>query len=166
MRFHLWKLSILLIVIISIGACWWMRSLPRRTVSLLRTADVLQVFSLDPGRQATGPSSFHGWFVLGKVTVADQDRKALADAIVAGVAQPGWKVALCFDPRHGVRAISKDGTVDLVICFECSKVEAFYAGGGQDHLAPKYSLYGPLSRELTKAGVPVAATMSEQTQRR
>jgi hypothetical protein len=166
MRLRFLTLSLLLVIAVAAGTCWWMGSLPRRTVSLLRTADVLQVFSLDPGREVAGSSSFHGWAVLGTVTIVDRDRKSLIDSIVDGVAPPGWRQASCFDPRHGVRAISKNGTVDLVICFECSRIEVFYSGGGKDELIPKYSLYKHLSETLTKAGIPIAATMSEQMPRR
>ena len=137
---------------------------PERAAALLRSADTLQVLSLDPGiRTETG--GFHHWAVLGTVSIPDTDRKALVDAIIAGVAPPDTLMAMCFNPRHGIHAVAKDVTVDLVICFECNQVEVFYSEGSADGFMPSYNLEKPLSKILTDAGIPIALTLEERIKR-
>jgi hypothetical protein len=67
--------------------------------------------------------------------------------------------AACFNPRHGVRAKSKEGMVDLVICFECSSVELYFSEdeterSGAD-LSPSWRMMTPLTATLTRAGIEV-----------
>lgn len=134
---------------------------PERAAALLRRADTLQVLSLDPGTKAK-TDSFHDWAVLGTVSIPDADRKTLVEAIIAGVAPSDAGVASCFDPRHGLHAVAKDITVDLVICFECNRVSVFYSDGDEDFFMPSYNLARPLSKILNDAGIPIALTMSER----
>ena len=43
----------------------------------------------------------------------------------AGARENNNAVALCFNPRHGIRVRQGDSVLDLVICFECLQVEVF-----------------------------------------
>ena len=150
----------LLIVAMAVSGC--RQNFPERAATLLRNADTLLVLSLEPVGGPSDPKGFHGWPVLGEVSVPEKDREAFVEAVIAGAASNDSKRALCFDPRHGIRAVSKAGTVDLVICFECSQVQVFYSGGRNDYFIPNGNLHEALSAKLGKAGIPVAPTMSER----
>jgi len=137
---------------------------PARAAALLRSADTLQVLSLEPVLAEADPKAFHQRPVLGTTSVTGLERTVLVDAIIAGVAPSDSWIAGCFDPRHGVHAIAKNGTVDLVICFECNRVEVFYSEGDTDFYMPGRSLEKPLSMVLTKAGIPISPTLTEMLQ--
>jgi hypothetical protein len=177
---------VLLLAFITIGACreGHHRSeeapnaeppgvFPARASALLRKADVLEVLSLNPldGANALispaasyGTHTFHGWLILGTAPVLTSDRSLLVDVILAGVAPADTPIAGCFNPRHGIHAAAKEGTVDLVICFECNRVEVYYSGGGKDFYIPSYSLAKPLARVLSKAGIPITSRQSARFQ--
>jgi hypothetical protein len=154
--------SRLALVIAALAASGCQQTFPERAATLLRNADTLVLFSLEPFSGPSDPRGFHGWPVLGQVAIDKEDREAFVDAVIAGAASNDSKRALCFDPRHGIRAVSKAGTVDLVICFECSQVEVFYSGGSSDYFIPNSTLHETLSARLSKAGIPVAPTMSKR----
>jgi hypothetical protein len=63
--------------------------------------------------------------------------------------------ALCFRPRHGIRAIAETNTIDLLICFECSSIMEFKNGEeGSSPLNPEPK--DLFNRTLSEAGVPLA----------
>jgi len=77
--------------------------------------------------------SFHGIPVLGKAEITSNEEKAsLIKALADGARGNDGLVANCFDPRHGLRIVSKTATNDFVICFECLSVQThgFKAGSG------------------------------------
>lgn len=164
---------VLCVAMVGIGACRnaahqtedHSNVFPARAAALLRKAETIKVLSLDPFKSAADPKGFHDWSVVGTVPVAAKEREALVNAIVAGVAPSNWPIASCFNPRHGVHAIAKEGILDLVICFECNQVEVFYSGGGRDFYMPGYTLEAPLSRIITKAGIAIVPSMSDRTMR-
>ena len=137
------------------AACACQQAFPKRAATLLRGADTLQVLSLDPTNGAIDPKGFHRWPVVGEVLIGDTDRKPFVDAVIRG-AKPQSEASPCeIAPRHGIRASSKEGTVDFVICFECGEVQVFYSQGGEEYLEPNSILAAILSETLTKAKIPV-----------
>lgn len=81
----------------------------------------------DPGEQLE--DSFHDFEVLGRARLGSaRDRAALAAALNAGIAGNDSVAARCFMPRHGIRAETPSGRVDLVICFQCLQVRVFDGG--------------------------------------
>jgi hypothetical protein len=70
--------------------------------------------------------SFHRMPVLGSVEIiALQEKTNLLGALAKGVLESGGAAADCFDPRHGLRVVTKSSTNDFVICFECLQVQAY-----------------------------------------
>jgi hypothetical protein len=133
-------------------------TLPRDAQQALGEAPVLELYSLDPRPSKEKPAdAFHGFMVLGKTTVkADDARKALAAAVIKGVADSDGSVADCFEPRHGVRAAYDGKTYDFVICFHCAQIEVF-AGDKQLATTPTAATPEPaLDKLLKDAGVPLA----------
>lgn len=72
---------------------------------------------------------FHGFVVLGKTSLKKDAEGvgALKDALYAAIEKSG-KPARCFIPHHGIRAVSGEKTLDLVICFTCSYLDLYVNG--------------------------------------
>jgi hypothetical protein len=96
-------------------------TIPDQARAILEKAEQMEPLSLHPDRPQEKPEGdFHGWKVLGETVVKDAEtRKKLVAASARGVQENGGKVALCFNPRHGIRATHDGKTADFVICFEC-----------------------------------------------
>lgn len=96
---------------------------------ILAESDVWTIYALDPYPHEVPPAegrNFHGYNVRGEAELADSATRAeVAAALVAGMEANEGMVAACFDPRHGIRATTAAGTVDLVICFECLQVYVY-----------------------------------------
>jgi hypothetical protein len=70
--------------------------------------------------------SFHWMPVLGNVEIIPlQEKTNLLGALAQGVRENSGEAAMCFDPRHGLRVVTKSATNDFVICFECLQVQAY-----------------------------------------
>jgi hypothetical protein len=88
-----------------------------------------ELLSLDPAiltkkqRRSLKGKLFHGYRVLGSVDVPKgSQRDQLVQALHEALANAGYGLAYCFDPRHAIRASVGAQTVDLLVCFECSKI--------------------------------------------
>jgi hypothetical protein len=78
----------------------------------------------------------------------------LIDQLFLAIAEPPVK-NFCFNPRHGIRAIHREDTVDLVICFECRNF--IYSAGSVSSSGWLSDAPEPLySRILKSRGVPLA----------
>lgn len=161
MKIFKWVLALVIVAIVVFGGyvLWMRRSvMPSRAAWLLRNADTIQVLALNPEYTVADPNGFHWYPVLGRADVPQADRKAFVEEVIAGAAPFGPEVASCFNPRQGIHASSKRGTVDLAICFECGAVYVFYSGDKDARLvksfATRESLTLPLSRTLARARIP------------
>ena len=96
---------------------------------LIEQADSFDLYSLNPESEGEDKNGFHGYTVLGKTTLKDKaTREKVLAAIKKGVGDSDGKAARCFIPRHGVHAVHKGKTVDLVICFQCLQIRVFVDG--------------------------------------
>ncbi len=93
----------------------------------------LYLYSLDPHDAnrfekklpENSDKSFHWMPVLGKVEIVPFHEKTnLLETLATGVRESGQFGADCFDPRHGLRVVTKSATNDFIICFECLQVQA------------------------------------------
>jgi hypothetical protein len=93
----------------------------------LQKADLFELYSLDPNPTKVKPKeSFHGWKVLGNVTVRDADsRKKLVDAFVKSNLNSDGKTVGIFAPRHGIRIYYEGKIYDFVISFEGLQAELY-----------------------------------------
>jgi hypothetical protein len=133
------------------------RNLPPSVDALLSRAQELEVLSLDPQVLNKPPAdAYHGWRVLGRTAVRDAGRtRELLDAISKGIQESDGRVAMCFEPRHGIRARAGDATVDLVICFACYQMEAYVNGARVGNAATTSSPQAALNAVLREAHVPL-----------
>jgi hypothetical protein len=94
----------------------------------------LFVYSLDPHDASrfegklpeNSAKSFHWMPILGSVEIVPLEEKTnLLGTLARGVRENDGEAAMCFDPRHGLRVVTKSATNDFVICFECLQVQTY-----------------------------------------
>lgn len=134
--------------------------LPGTVDTVLTQATELELLSLEPQLPSTKPrDAFHGYKVLGRTRVQEPQLKdQLLAAIRQGISESAGAVAVCFNPRHGVRAISGRSVVDLVICFECLQIQPYLDGKQVDTALTTRSPQALLDQVLRSSNVPLAAT--------
>jgi hypothetical protein len=141
--------------------------LPEKAAEILERADRIELYSLEPEpdpKAAKDPTAtfFRGWLVLGKTVIKeDKTRKTVQDVLDVSIGR--GRVAMCFDPRHAIRATRGDKTVDMVICFRCGQVY-FYYDPKKDKPTAQSILRGmqpAFDNILKTAGVPLAAPSKE-----
>ncbi|WP_425613916.1 hypothetical protein NA78x_003761 [Anatilimnocola sp. NA78] len=136
------------------------QKIPEPADSALTDAESMVLYSLDPDFRAKGSKDrpqFCGWSVLGKTAIRDASvREELVATLREATANNPGLVAACFNPRHGLRLVKGDKTVDLVICFECFSAQIFVddkpVGGFLTTHSPRAAFDAP----LTAAGIPIA----------
>jgi hypothetical protein len=137
--------------------------MPGDAKRVLQNAEQLELYSIAPGRPLSGTSAsgdgetIHEYLVLGKTVITDANTKRLVvDAVLKGVNE-GNKAAMCFNPRHALRATAHGKTVDLVICFECYQLKVFVGDEEKNELIMTSESPEPvLDQVLTDAGVKLA----------
>jgi hypothetical protein len=119
-----------------------------------------ELLSLDPAlltekqRRRLGSKLFHGYRVLGRVNIPKgRDRDELLQALHESIKDSPLEYAYCFDPRHAIRTSLGTQVAELLICFECHRIEVY---------SPERSLTSirataqpSLDAALKRAGVPL-----------
>jgi hypothetical protein len=126
----------------------------------LENAEQFELLSLEPcptDKPENPRDTFYSVEILGRTQIKDMDtRKKLVAAFQKGVEEHDGSIALCFDPRHGIR-IKHDGkTIDFIICFYCYQVEAYADGKDFAKMLISNSPQAAFDEALQKAGVPLA----------
>jgi hypothetical protein len=94
--------------------------LPQEVEDAMDHAKEAYLYSLDPAPLAEAtPDTFHGHHLHGRIKLGTHDRKLSVETLRNAVASWKGRVALCFNPRHGLRVISDAHTYDVLICYEC-----------------------------------------------
>jgi hypothetical protein len=86
------------------------------------------VFSLDPTHAGAGKLNneefFHGYYILGKVQIAEEtERSILMSELAQGIQEGTAVYAMCFNPRHGLMVSLESASYDFCICFECASIK-------------------------------------------
>ncbi len=136
-------------------------ALPEQAHAVLAPAGALEIFALDPTSMQTAEppegETLHGYEILGRATLADPATcRALLGHVYAGIAADDGIRALCFDPRHGIRARSGEDVVELVICFECFQVRVHGPGDARTNLGTVQRVEPAVSRIYRDAGLAIA----------
>jgi hypothetical protein len=129
----------------------------------LEQSQQITVFSIESTPSfGYAKNAFHDYEVLGKTTVTGAAKAALLTRLYNGLVPPPRKDGLkqiglgCFSPRHGIRAVHKGRTFDLLICFLCMKVQVYE---GNKQINQKFISNEPQSsfdQVLTRANVPLS----------
>ena len=129
-------------------------------LSKLAKAKSIQLLSLDPSveKEKDDAKSFHGWKVLGATTVIDmkkiKTKTQVLNAIFKGVKDSNGEIAKCFIPRHGIAAVVDKESIELVVCFQCLRIEAYVDGKPATKTIATTANAGPvLNRILLEAKV-------------
>ena len=127
------------------------KKLPDAVVKILEGATELEIGALDPGDEKGDPKS------LGKTVVKDAAKRAeILKALYKSVAE-GEFPAKCFIPRHTLRATKDGTTVDMVICFQCSRIHMTVGKQAEPDIIPiSEALLPVLNKILADAGIKVA----------
>ncbi len=129
--------------------------LPKDVSAAFEKATEVTLYSLDPGHGYKGDDNFHGWKVLGKTTLKDDQLKKVWSAVEKGRKASNGMVAACFNPRHGLRVVRDKEVFDIVICFECLSATCY---SGDKRVGSFLTTSAPgkvLSEVLTDAKVPL-----------
>jgi hypothetical protein len=119
-----------------------------------------ELLSLDPTlltdkqRRRLKGKLFNGYRVLGRVEIPKgPQRDQLLQALHDSLANAGYALAYCFDPRHAIRASVGAETVDLLICFECDKI--LLHPPGTSFVSIGKGAQAAFDEALKRAGVPL-----------
>lgn len=97
--------------------------------AILAAADGATLYALHPypheteGAEWADRARLDDYVILGEAAVDAATAQQVLGHVYDGIEASDGRVAACFNPRHGIRVHGADGTVDLVICYECLSME-------------------------------------------
>lgn len=141
--------------------------LPTSVIRTLRFPDSLEILALDPtsskerGTVLPAERDFHGYAILGHAPLNDEaTRSELVELVLRGVQESDGRVAACFNPRHGIRAVKDGKVLDMLICYECLQIELHCAAleeeKGRLGVLTSSSVEPEVSRLFEAAGLELA----------
>jgi hypothetical protein len=136
-----------------------MKAEERYELDAFKGARKIFLYSLDPSNMKLDAKAkkLNGWVVLGMTELKKKaERSELTDALKSALASAGEDDLMCFNPRHAVRVVGKDGKETIyTICYECRSMTIKH---GMDDESVRIGPKGErtLNALLTKAGLPLA----------
>lgn len=131
-------------------------ALPPDVEQIFKKADKLTLISLEPSPGYKGAKAFHGYEMLGQITVdKEKEREKLIGAFFKGISENKGLVAGCFIPRHGLRASHNGKTVEVVICFQCMSMLVYMDGKQAKSILTTSSPQPTFNALLIEAKVPL-----------
>ena len=98
--------------------------------TMLDNANRVDLFRINPKplskEKKDGKKEFHGYEILTDFRLEPKEQHNRATAFLGSAFH--WNMfrkAACFNPRHGVRIVSGNRTLDFLVCFECNTVQVF-----------------------------------------
>lgn len=167
-----WLLAACLAVAALTVGAWWLwpleapNELPRSVAAILNNPDRFELLSIrSDGMERPSRDGPPRYAVLGRLDVTDSGtRGELVAALKQSLAE-GVGAAMCFRPRHVIRASKGQETAELVFCFECCQVEVYLDGSRRKDLICNHVQRDVFNRTLRSAGVPVALDLEMRAQR-
>jgi hypothetical protein len=143
-------------------------SLSPAAKELLAHAKEFELLSLDPlfhGSPEEKTPNFHGFKVLGSTRVTNREEcQKIGNEIAAAVARAfEYLKALCFIPRHGIRASADGKVIEMLICFECYQIKVYVDGTLVQSVATTPGPQKRINAVLRAANVPLRAQAPKQT---
>jgi hypothetical protein len=151
-------------IIVSISLNLWSSPLSReQLIAQIRSAKEIIVYSLEPAQPEMRDSNgecmglcYYGWPVLGQVTMSARSNQQVKQVVNWLKKAESEGHSLCFEPRHGIRVVTSNNTLDFVICFECDTAEVYVDAIGTDISLEPANAQKDWDRLLKKAGVKLA----------
>jgi len=116
--------------------------IPSAAKRIIDRAEKLEIILINPvggtyhpnvEYKLNSPDRYYGYEMLGKALVSDVKARELRESLYSGVAVISMgESAMCFSPRHGLRAAHGGKTAELLICFHCMNFYT-YTADGQRH---------------------------------
>ena len=137
---------------------------PAEVIRALRSSEKATLYSLEPWEKpAANDRTLHRYKILGQADLdRSQTRAAIAEfeAVVSG-----WNglVAMCFDPRHGIRVTLGGASYDLLLCYECNQLYVYKDGqlvtrlGASGSAKTLNAMFLALNVPLSRSGERIAA---------
>jgi hypothetical protein len=105
------------------------KAFPKNTRDIFEHSDKLILLSLEGhkryGTHLLSMPNFHDFAILGQTEIKDKSAQQRIRAIYDdGIIDKGFS-AVCFNPRHGLRAVKNGQVLDIVICFQCAQQEMY-----------------------------------------
>jgi hypothetical protein len=123
---------------------------------VLANADVVELWSINTAeKESTGKFQFYNSAGFAPLKKDTEQRERVLAAVRQGIREGDGR-AFCFEPRHALRAVYKANTVEIVICFECSGIDAFLNGKCVQGFTTASSPEALLNQILKAGGVPLA----------
>lgn len=109
-----------------------------------------------PSEGTETAEAFHDYPILGKLQIGTpEQRMHLMNQLTDAIKKSDGTMAKCFWPRHGIRVVDNEKTVDYLICFECLQFHV-YEDGKDERKAITRDPQEPWNRLLTAAGITLA----------
>jgi len=112
--------------------------LPTEAQEVMAAPDTFEIYALHPspweedGKPRSPEEALDDYRILGRATVDDPaERREITRLVYQGIVDSDGRVAACFNPRHGIRAIQGDREVAFVICYECLSMQVHGPADGQ-----------------------------------
>ena len=100
---------------------------PDDSDQVFNRGEKVTLYSLEPKESIDGSGKFHGYRILKETQIDGSSRQSLLKRSLTN-GMVGSHGAACFNPRHGLRIVDGEKTVDVVICFECGNFVTHYDG--------------------------------------
>lgn len=156
---------LLLVAAIASGltGCSVANPLPSMAGRALENPSDFELLSIDPDRNnKVKGAGFRDWAILGKTQIDDRrTREKLVSAFEDGVGKSDGSVALCFNPRHGMRFVHNGSTYEFLICFECSQVQWYIDGERQEDILIADSPKPVFDSVLKRFDLPLADSTND-----
>jgi len=135
---------------------------PPALKAVLENADTIELFAMDPEsgtRTETIPTvaAFHDYRFLNRAPLEDSGlRHELVRLYYQAVFRSEGRAALCFLPRHALRATRGAEQVDVLACFECLQLRWWGPGSLEGSATIDDGDVAALDELYARAGLTIA----------
>lgn len=132
--------------------------IPASSRTILAAATELELFALHPDRRVeenVRTLNLQGYEALGRTTIDGDLVPDLLGEVSRGIDRSDGRAALCFMPRHGIRARHEGRIADLVICYECMQIYVFVDGEKVGTVLTASDATDAVSRIFEAAGLTI-----------
>ena len=144
---------------------------PLPVLRTLRDPESFEILALDPVEVRSRPpkdarvapeSDFHGYEIVGHAPLSGPPRRELVDLVLRGLQESDrHATAGPFRPSRGIRAVKEGRVLDVLLCYECSRVSFYSAELTEQHghieLTTSESVLPGIALIYAEAGLPATA---------
>ena len=130
---------------------------PQQLFEMINDHDKVIFYTLEPSTKIKGKKRLWGYPILGEKELKSiKNKKTIFKYLVKSIEEGKEGGAWCFSPRHGIRfikekmvfGVKEELRLDLVICFECSKIIVYSAKKSSLVIEGKRDVFDKVAKEL------------------